>query len=53
MSTVNAAGREKIVNYPEKAGLLIKKNDEFIEKNDVLLQDKSLISNRKLEVMIN
>jgi bifunctional non-homologous end joining protein LigD len=33
----------------ENAWLLIKKNDEFAEKDDILRQDKSVISNQKLE----
>jgi bifunctional non-homologous end joining protein LigD len=33
----------------ENAWLLIKKNDDFAENDDVLLQDRSVISNQTLE----
>jgi len=39
----------KLKGKQENAWLLIKKNDEFAEKYDILRQDKSVISNQKLE----
>jgi bifunctional non-homologous end joining protein LigD len=42
----------KLKGKQEKAWLLIKKNDEFAEENDILRQDKSVISNQRLEDLV-
>lgn len=39
----------KLKGKQENAWLLIKKNDDFAENDDVLLQDRSVISNQTLE----
>lgn len=42
----------KLKGKQENAWLLIKKNDDFAENDDVLLQDKSVISNHTLEDLV-
>jgi bifunctional non-homologous end joining protein LigD len=42
----------KLKGKQENAWLLIKKNDEFAEEDDILRQDKSVISNQKLEDLL-
>ncbi|HEY4616684.1 MAG TPA: DNA polymerase ligase N-terminal domain-containing protein [Flavobacterium sp.] len=42
----------KLKGKQENAWLLIKKNDDFAENDDVLLQDKSVISSRTLEDLV-
>jgi bifunctional non-homologous end joining protein LigD len=42
----------KLKGKQENAWLLIKKNDEFAEEDDILRHDRSVISNRKLEDLL-
>jgi len=42
----------KLKGKQENAWLLIKKKDKFIEKEDVLLKDKSVITNQTLEDLV-
>lgn len=42
----------KLKGKQENAWLLIKKNDEFVGDGDVLLQDKSVVSNQTLEDLV-